>query len=248
MAEALEIVQELSGLIPLFKIGLELFCAEGTSTVQAVRDAGAEVFLDLKVHDIPRTAAAAVREAGRIGAAYLTIHGFGGRDMIRAAAETSQEHGGPQLLVVTVLTSLDDTRLAEVGVNSTVREHALRIGRLAAEEGAGGLVLSPRELDVVRPALPHLQLCTPGVRPAGHSVHDHQRSLTPAEAVLAGADLLVVGRPVLQAPDRRAAAAAIVEQVREAEGQREGLRPHDSAASVQEAEDAEFVQDGQGAT
>ncbi|HVE92133.1 MAG TPA: orotidine-5'-phosphate decarboxylase [Actinomycetota bacterium] len=243
-AEAGQIVKELSGLVGLFKVGLELFCAEGPRTVEAVRQAGAKVFLDLKVHDIPRTAAAAVREAGRIGATYLTIHGFGGRDMIRAASETAKENGGPQLLVVTALTSLDDARLAEIGVRGTVREHALRIGTLAAEEGADGLVLSPRELDVVRTTLPHLQLCTPGVRPQGSSVDDHQRSLTPAEAILAGADLLVIGRPVLQASDRRAAASEIVRQVQEAEGQREARRRHDSAASVQEAEDAEFVEEG----
>lgn len=236
---AREVVAELHDLIPLFKIGLELFCAEGPATVEMVRQTGAEVFLDMKVNDIPRTAAAAVRSAGRIGARFLTVHGFGGREMIRASVEASQETGGPELLVVTALTSLDDERLREVGVLRGVREQAMAIGRLAAEEGAGGIILSPRELDVVRTALPHLLLATPGVRPRGTSEDDHRRALTPADAVLAGADLIVIGRPILEAADRREAAEALVEEVRQAEAQREHREMHDvGEASVEEAEDA----------
>jgi orotidine-5'-phosphate decarboxylase len=239
LPSAADLVAELGATIRIFKIGLELFCAEGPPTVEVVRKAGAEVFLDLKVNDIPRTAAAAVREAGKLGAAFVTIHGFGGRDMIRASVEAARAQGGPGILVVSALTSFDDATLREVGVARTVREQALAIGEIAAEEGADGLVLSPRELDVVRTALPHLILATPGVRPAGTATDDHRRTLTPAEAVLAGADLVIVGRPILLAADRPAAARALIEEVETAEAQRE-RRTADATASVQEAEDAEL--------
>lgn len=238
---AREVLDELAGLVPLFKVGLELFCAEGPRTVEVVRESGSRVFLDLKVNDIPRTAAATVREAGRIGADFLTIHGFGGREMIRAATEMAAEHGGPELLVVSALTSFDDATLREVGVVRGVREQALALGRLAAEEGAGGLILSPRELDVVRSALPHLFLATPGVRPAGTSDDDHRRVLTPAEAILDGADLVVVGRPILQATDRRRAAEALIEELAEAEAQRESRSPQEeSEAPFAQTEDADL--------
>jgi orotidine-5'-phosphate decarboxylase len=243
LEEAKAVVAELEGLIALFKIGLELFVSEGPDAVRAVRDAGAEVFLDLKVNDIPRTAAACVREAAKLGASLVTIHGGGGREMIRASVEEAAEHGNPEVLVVSALTSLDDERLREVGVARGVREHALGIGRLAAEEGAHGLVLSPRELEVVRTALPHLFLATPGVRPAGSSEDDHRSVLTPAGAVLAGADLLVVGRPVIGAKDRRKAVGAILEEVRTAEAQREGRHARDGDASVAEAEDVVFEEE-----
>ncbi|HVL81853.1 MAG TPA: orotidine-5'-phosphate decarboxylase [Actinomycetota bacterium] len=242
--EARAVVRELSPIVPVFKVGLELFCAEGPRTVDVVLESGAQVFLDLKVNDIPNTAAAAVREAGKRGASFITIHGFGGREMVRAAVEASREQGGPQLLVVSALTSFDDAFLAEVGVVGGVRQHAMRIGRMAAEEGAGGLVLSPRELDVVRSALPHLLLCTPGVRPAGTGMDDHRRALTPAEAVIGGADLIVVGRPILKAADRVAAARALIEEVREAEASREGRRAHEVVSvPIAEAEEADLMED-----
>lgn len=243
LAEARTLIEELDGLVRLFKIGLELFVSEGPAAVRTVQDAGGEVFLDLKVNDIPRTAAACVREVAKLGASLVTIHGAGGREMIRASVEEAAEHGRPEVLVVSALTSLDDERLREIGVARGVREHALGIGRLAAEEGAHGLVLSPRELEVVRTALPHLFLATPGVRPAGTSDHDHRRVLTPAGAVLAGADLLVVGRPILGARDRRKAATAILDEVRTAEAQREGRHARDGDATLAEAEDAVFEEE-----
>jgi len=236
------VVDELRDVVPLFKVGLELFCAEGPRTVEMVKDAGAPVFLDLKVNDIPRTAAAVVREAARIGADFLTIMGFGGRDMIAASVASAQEHGGPHLLVVTSLTSLDDEHLREIGVTRNVRQQALAIGRIAAEEGAEGLILSPREIDPVRNALPHLFLATPGVRPAGTSADDHRRVLTPADAILAGADLVVVGRPILDAPDRVAAVKALVDEVLDAEAQRESGR-HEVSRTVRDAEDADLEED-----
>lgn len=244
LPEAIKVVNELREIVPLFKIGLELFCAEGPDAVRAIRDTGGHIFLDLKINDIPRTAAATVREAAKLDISYLTIHGFGGREMVRASAEAAAE-GSVQLLVVSVLTSLDDDSLHDIGVKATTREQALRIARISAEENAGGLVLSPRELEVIRSALPHLVLCTPGVRPAGSSVDDHRRAMTPAEAIDAGADFVVVGRPILQAADRARAASEIVEQIREAEARREGRRSHEAAtASAVEAEDAEYMEDG----
>lgn len=238
---AQDVLEELSGLVPMFKVGLELFCAEGPRTVDVVHSSGARVFLDLKVNDIPRTAAAAVREAGRIGADFLTIHGFGGREMIRAAAETAADRGGPELLVVSSLTSLDDEALRDLGVVRGVREQALALGRLAADEGAGGLILSPRELEVVRSALPHLFLATPGVRPLGTSDDDHKRVLTPAEAILDGADLVVVGRPILLASDRRRAAEDLIRELGEAEAQREShLAADDAQTPYHETEDADL--------
>lgn len=245
LAEARGVLQDLVGLIPLFKVGLELFCAEGPRTVEAVRDAGAGVFLDLKVNDIPRTAAATVGAAGRLGAAFVTIHGFGGREMIRAAVEAAGGHEDLEVLVVSALTSLDDDRLREVGVVRGVREQALAIGELAAEEGARGLVLSPRELAVVRSSLPHLLLATPGVRPEGSPPDDHLRVLSPAEAVMAGADLVVIGRPILGAADRVAAAKALVEEVSRAEAQREAKRA-DDVDSLRDAEDADLEEEDEG--
>lgn len=243
LRSARRVLKELTGVVRLFKVGLELFCAEGPKTVEAVRKTGAECFLDLKVHDIPRTAAAAVREAAKLGASLLTIHGQGGREMIRAAVEASAEQGGPRLLTVTVLTSLGDDDLPIVGVAGTARAQALRIGELAAEEGTYGLVLSPRELEVMRVAFPDVLLVTPGVRPEGTAVDDHRRAMTPTQAIVAGADLVVVGRPILQASDRAAAAAALIEEVLQAEAQRETRRKRDVDGSIEDAEQAEYVQE-----
>ncbi len=245
LAEAREVLNDLVGLVPLFKVGLELFCAEGPSTVATVLEAGAGVFLDLKVNDIPRTAAATVHAAGRLGATFVTIHGFGGREMIRAAVESAEDYEDLEVLVVSALTSLDDDRLREVGVVRGVREQALAVGELAAEQGARGLVLSPRELGVVRSALPHLLLATPGVRPAGSTADDHLRVLSPADAIIAGADLVVIGRPILGAADRVGAARALIDEVSQAEAQREAKRA-DDVDSLRDAEDADLEEEVDG--
>ncbi len=164
--------------------------------------------------------------------------------MVRASVEASREMGGPELLVVSALTSFDDASLSEVGVHGGVREHAMRIALIAAEEGAGGIVISPHELDVVRTATPHLLLCTPGVRPAGSSMDDHRRALTPAEAAVAGADLIVVGRPVLNAADRVEAARRLIEEVSEGQASREGRRPHEAmSTSIADSEEVDLVED-----
>lgn len=215
LAEAERLLGLLAGAVPVFKVGLELFCAEGPRAVHAVRERGAEVFLDLKVNDIPRQAEGAVRAAARAGVAYLTLHAAGGRAMLRAAREAATERG-PRLLVVSVLTSLDAEALAETGVARSVAEQVRAVARLAVDEGADGLVLSPRELAETRTDHPGLFLVTPGVRPAGADAGDQRRVDTPAAAVAAGADLLVVGRPIVHAPDPVAAAGAVIAEIRSA--------------------------------
>jgi orotidine-5'-phosphate decarboxylase len=238
LEEATRVVAELDGIITVFKVGLELFTSAGPAAVAMVRDAGADCFLDLKVHDVPATAAGAVARAAALGARLLTIHGLGGRDMVRAAVESAAEHGGPRLLTVTVLTSLDDHALGVLGMQ-TVAEQAKRIGMMAAEEGTDGLVLSARELPLLRPAVPDLLLATPGVRPLGEPSDDQRRVTTPGAAIVAGADLVILSRPILRAPDRRAAAQSVVDEVLRAAAGRE-RHSHDLDSSVAEIEDAEL--------
>lgn len=209
---ARRLLDSLEGTVPVFKVGLELFCAEGPAAAALVVDRGAALFLDLKINDIPRTAAGAVRAAGRLGASYVTLHGSGGRAMIAAARSAAPE--GLGLLVVSVLTSLDGPALAETGVARSVPEQVEAMAQIASEEGAHGLVLSPAEVAAVRAAHPDLFLVTPGVRPAGSDVGDQRRTDSPAAAIAAGADLLVVGRPIITPNDPARAAAEIVDEIR----------------------------------
>jgi orotidine-5'-phosphate decarboxylase len=213
---ALALAEQLAGSVGTFKIGKELFTAAGPDIVRRLRAAGAAVFLDLKFHDIPNTVAAAVRAAVGLDVQMLTIHASGGAAMMRAAETAAQEEAGrrgvppPLVLGVTVLTSLDDAALAEIGIGATAAEQVVRLARLAATAGLRGLVCSPLELAVLRNTLPAtLQLVTPGIRPAGADAGDQKRTLTPAEAVAAGANWLVIGRPIIAAPDPVAAARAI---------------------------------------
>ena len=212
-AEALERVAALGDVVDFYKIGMELFTAEGPDVVKAVRDLGKRVFLDLKFHDIPRTVAHAVRSGGRLGVDLMTIHAVGGNAMIRAAAEAAAEFGAaaPKILAVTVLTSLDEQDLRDVGiVGRTPAEQVRAAAFLAVASGANGLVCSPREVGTLSKALrPGTVFVTPGVRPAGASVGDQKRVATPADAVRDGATHLVVGRPILAASDPVAAARAI---------------------------------------
>lgn len=212
-AEALERVAALGDAVDFYKIGMELFTAEGPDVVKAVRDLGKRVFLDLKFHDIPRTVAHAVRSGGRLGVDLMTIHAVGGNAMIRAAAEAAAEFGAaaPKILAVTVLTSLDEQDLRDVGiVGRTPAEQVRAAAFLAVASGANGLVCSPREVGTLSKALrPGTVFVTPGVRPAGASVGDQKRVATPADAVRDGATHLVVGRPILAASDPVAAARAI---------------------------------------
>jgi orotidine-5'-phosphate decarboxylase len=196
----------------LLKVGLELFSAEGGAAVRRIAAQG-PVFLDLKLHDIPNTVAGAVRSLAPLRPAFLTIHAAGGAAMVAAAREAAERAGGAartRILAVTVLTSLDAAALAETGVAGGPVQQVLRLARLAVAAGADGLVCSPREVAPLRDALGEgPALMVPGVRPAGSAADDQARTATPEEMAAAGADFVVVGRPVTRAPDPGAAAAAI---------------------------------------
>ncbi len=212
-AEAVAKVKEIGETIDFYKIGLELFTAEGADVVKAVKDLGKKVFLDLKFHDIPRTVERSVLSVGKLGVDLLTIHAAGGRAMIRAAADAAATFGAsaPKVLAVTVLTSLDESDLADIGVaNRTSAEQVMALAKLAVENGAAGLVSSPKEVAALSAALPKGTLfVTPGVRPAGAAVGDQKRVATPAQAVRDGATHLVIGRPIVQVANPAEAARAI---------------------------------------
>jgi orotidine-5'-phosphate decarboxylase len=193
----------------LFKLGLEFFLASGPA---GVRELGGRVFLDVKLHDIPNTVAGAVRSAIPLAPRMLTLHAAGGTAMIEAAVQAAATAGAdrPLLLAVTVLTSIDTAALAAMGVAGGTRQQVLRLARQAVAAGVDGLVCAPSEVAMLRDALGEAPLLVvPGIRPAGAAAGDQARTATPAEAAAAGADWLVVGRPITGAPDPMAAAAAI---------------------------------------
>ncbi len=204
----------------VLKLGLEAFVAEGPALVREVVAAGAEVFLDLKLHDIPNTVGRAAAAAVATGAAIVNCHASGGRDMMRAfgdggrAAASAAGRPAPKLVAVTVLTSLDAAALAAIGLAGSPRDAAVRLASLAKEAGLDGVVCSPEEIAAIRAACgPDFLLVVPGVRPAGAAAGDQKRVATPAAAIRAGADLLVVGRPITGAPDPAEAARAIVAEI-----------------------------------
>ena len=211
--EAVSKVKVIGESVDFYKIGLELFTAEGPDVVKAVKDLGKRVFLDLKFHDIPRTVERAVKSGGKLGVDLMTIHSVGGKAMIQAAAQAAAEFGAaaPKILAVTVLTSLDQTDLEDVGIKGrTPVEQVEAMAKFAIENGANGLVCSPKEVGNLSKLLKAGTLfITPGVRPAGAAVGDQKRVATPADAVRDGATHLVVGRPILAAEDPVAAAKAI---------------------------------------
>jgi orotidine-5'-phosphate decarboxylase len=221
LAQAERLVERLQGLVTRFKIGSQLFTAAGPATVQSVHKRGAEVFLDLKYHDIPNTVAGASREAARMGVLMFNVHASGGRDMMSAAAQgaaaAAKELGvrRPLVLAVTVLTSLDRGALSrELAVAGSVEGHVLHLARMAAEAGLDGCVASPNEIGPLRTNRgPAWVIVTPGVRPVGSAVGDQSRIATPRAAVLAGAHYLVVGRPITGAPDPAAAAAEVLQEM-----------------------------------
>jgi len=203
---ALAAARSLSGEVGLFKVGMELFPRGGPGLVREIRDAGGEVFLDLKFHDIPNTVAGAVRSAGALGVRFATVHASGGKGMLRAAADAARGTG-ITLLAVTILTSLDDADLSEVGFAERAEQAVLRLAGMASAEGIGGIVCSAREVEAVRRKVGDgTVLVTPGVRLPEDDVGDQKRVVTPFEAVRRGADYLVVGRPITRAPDPAAAA------------------------------------------
>jgi orotidine-5'-phosphate decarboxylase len=199
----------------LLKLGLEFFLANGADGFKAI--SGAPIFLDLKLHDIPNTVAGGVRAVLPLRPRMLTVHASGGSAMIRAArqAASSAESDRPMILAVTVLTSLNQTDLVDVGVAATPAEQVKRLARLAIEAGADGLVCSPLEVAMLRQALgPAVKLVVPGIRPEGAASGDQARTMTPSAAIAAGADWIVVGRPITSARDPAAAAADIAAGIR----------------------------------
>ena len=193
-------------------MGLELFTSAGPAAVRAVHEAGAACFLDLKIHDIPATVASAVRSAAALGVRYLTVHASAGPAALAAAARAARGTG-TRLLAVTVLTSLDQGELDAIGLLGTPAEAVNRLAAVAHESGVDGFVCSPREVAALRAQLPDATLVVPGVRPKGSATGDQRRTATPAEVRAAGADLLVVGRPIRLADDPVAAAHAIADEI-----------------------------------
>ena len=217
LASAAALVEQLYPTVTLFKVGLQLFTAEGPRAVEAVQQRGGRVFLDLKLHDIPNTVAGAVREAARLGVEMCTLHASGGRSMLQAAAQSVAGSGSPmRLLAVTVLTSLDSRGLEEVvGSQLDVAAQVVRLALLAREAGLDGVVASPHEIGVLRATLgPSMRLVIPGIRPAWDSTDDQRRVMTPHEAAVAGANYLVIGRPITAAADPVQATGRILEELR----------------------------------
>jgi orotidine-5'-phosphate decarboxylase len=216
-AQALALVQRLGNLVQWFKIGLELYLAEGNRIVEKVRERGHSVFLDLKLHDIPNTVAGAIRSVASSGAGKLTVHAAGGHAMLAAAQEAAESTpSAPHLLAVTVLTSMDQAQLGATGVSGSPSEQALRLAALAYSAGIRSLVASSQEIAELRAHYPDSRLVIPGIRPAGAAIGDQKRVATPASAIAAGADYLVIGRPITQAPDPAAVAQAIIEEMESA--------------------------------
>jgi orotidine-5'-phosphate decarboxylase len=211
-ARALALVSALSGSVSTYKIGLQLYTAEGPAIVRAVAATGARIFLDLKLHDIPNTVAKAVAAAGELGVQMLTVHLSGGRAMLEAAV--TARPAGLSLLGVTVLTSATPETLTETGVSSGIEEQVLRLAELGHECGIDGLITSPHEVQILRERLgPQIKLITPGVRPGWAAADDQKRFTTPSQALKNGSDYLVIGRPVTADADPRAAVARLLEEM-----------------------------------
>jgi orotidine-5'-phosphate decarboxylase len=208
---AKELIEQTRAHVGVFKVGLELYTAVGPAAVEAVHAAGAKCFLDLKLHDIPATMARSVARASAFGVAYLTVHGAAGSESLRNAQRNA---GATRLLAVTVLTSLDATALEEIGLRGGPEAVADRLAKLAWDAGVRGFVASAHECAALRTMLgDDAFLVAPGIRPAGAEAGDQKRVMTPAKAIEAGADLLVVGRPIRDARDPTAAAENIARQV-----------------------------------
>jgi len=218
--QALKLAKEIAPAVGAFKIGSELFTSAGPDIVKKIRATGAAVFLDLKFHDIPNTVAKAVASATRLDVQMLTIHTGGGLEMMRAAEKSAQETAAqaglnaPLVLGVTVLTSHDNSTLSEIGIQSDTGKQVERLANLAVQAGLRGLVCSPLEIADLREILPpHVQLVTPGIRTGAEKSDDQKRTLTPKEAIQAGANWLVIGRPIYAGENPRAAAEKILESI-----------------------------------
>jgi orotidine-5'-phosphate decarboxylase len=221
---ALQVAQKLHGHVGMFKVGKEVFTAEGPVLARYLVAGGERVFLDLKFHDIPHTVRAAAYQAGMVGVSLLTIHASGGRKMmeaategVRAAAKARGVEKRTRVLAVTALTSLGPEDLSQVGFQGSPEEVVVRLARLAQAAGVDGVVASAREIAVIRAACgPQFLIVTPGIRPAAGASDDQARTATPASAIRAGADYLVIGRPITGAADPAAAADAIAQEMENA--------------------------------
>lgn len=214
MEEALD---RLPDTIEWYKVGLELFCAEGPAILEPLKRRNKKIFLDLKLHDIPRTVANAVKTAASHGVNLMTVHAIGGRAMLEAAAEAARECSNPpKLVAVTTLTSLSQEDFVDLGISRSVSDQALALGGLAISSGIDGLVTSAHEAGALRKKFPQALLVTPGIRLPGGEVGDQKRVATPAFAVQQGASHLVVGRPILQAENPSAVAAAVFADIKSA--------------------------------
>jgi orotidine-5'-phosphate decarboxylase len=223
MAEAEKWADLLATHVGMFKIGKQLFTACGPAVVRAIRERGGEVFLDLKYHDIPNTVAMASLEAARLGVRLFNLHALGGYEMmVRTVERLSREFpdsSRSRVLAVTILTSSTAETLREVGIDLPVSEMVLKLARLAQKAGIDGVVASPLELPLIRAACGNdFLVVTPGVRPAFAATDDQKRVMTPGEAIKAGADYLVIGRPISAAEDPLKATETIVEEIMATEG------------------------------
>jgi len=214
-AAARKIVAAVGDSALTYKVGMQLYTAEGPQIVRHLVASGRRVFLDLKYHDIPNSVGSAVAEAEKLGVSMLTVHASGSRKMLRSAADAASVRPGVIVLAVTVLTSMSGDDLRVIGMSGTLEESVTRLARVALECGCQGIVTSAREASAVRAKLgDNFAIVTPGVRPAGSSIGDQVRVVTPAEAIAAGASHIVVGRPITAAADPAAEAQAILEQIR----------------------------------
>lgn len=211
---AMELVDRLNGQARWVKVGLELYLAEGRRVVEDLTGRGLKVFLDLKLHDIPNTVAGAVRSVSTTGASLLTLHASGGPAMLRAAVEAAgATTDAPELLAVTVLTSMSQDDLRATGVDVSAANRVMLLGQMAAKCGVPGLVCSPEEAAALRAALPDVKLVVPGIRNSGAEADDQSRTANAADAIRRGASMLVIGRPISQAKDPAAALAGFLQQI-----------------------------------
>jgi len=215
LKRALDLAKAVRPYVGGLKVGLEFLTARGPDGLAAVIETGLPVFADVKFHDIPNTVAGAAREIARLGVAVFNVHASGGEAMLRAAREAaSSVNPAVKLIAVTVLTSFDDKDLEPVGQRGPAADQAVRLARLAQSCGLDGVVCSAREIAAVRGALgPNFLIVVPGIRPAGADLADQRRVMTPVEAARAGADILVIGRPITGAADPASAARAIMESL-----------------------------------
>jgi orotidine-5'-phosphate decarboxylase len=210
--QALELVEKLRDRIAFFKVGLQLYIAEGPEIVGAISSTGSKAFLDLKLYDIPNTVARAVESANGLGVQMLTVHLSGGREMIRAAIKARGNH--ILLLGVTVLTSSTEETLREIGIEDKVNDQVLRLAKLGVEAGIDGIVASPHEIQTLRREFGDgIKIIVPGIRPNWSEPGDQKRMMTPREAFEAGADYLVIGRPITAHPKPQEAVAKILEEL-----------------------------------